>query len=166
MFAKELDTTGGEPPVMLDRPKSGRGPNLHGAQSVIGSDLTVKGNLFCDGSIQIDGRVEGNIECKSLIVGENGDVRGVVTATSVMICGNLEGEVTAESVQLMSHGTVTGDIIHKSLSVEAGASIEGNLRRKVVEDPLKPKPSAEPAKLVTHEGMAVEGRDGSTAPAD
>jgi cytoskeletal protein CcmA (bactofilin family) len=164
MFAKELDTNGGEGAVMLDRPKSSKSAGLHGAQSVIGTDLTVKGNLFCDGSLQVDGRVEGDIECKSLIVGEKGDVHGVVTATTVMICGNLEGEVTADSVQLMSHGTVTGDIVHKSLSVEAGASIEGNLRRRVVEDPLKPKEPAETAKLVTNDGVAVVGSDGSTPP--
>jgi cytoskeletal protein CcmA (bactofilin family) len=97
--------------------------------SIIGPELTIKGNLSTNGSVQIDGKVEGDIDSKSLTIGETAEVNGVVSASEVMVRGNMQGEIKSNTVQLSSNARITGDIVHESLAVEAGASIEGRLSR-------------------------------------
>jgi cytoskeletal protein CcmA (bactofilin family) len=97
--------------------------------SVINADLTITGNLSCSGNIQVDGKVHGDIDSKSLTIGEGAEVDGVVTTDSVVVCGNMQGKIHSNNVQLMGKALVTGDIVHQSIAVEAGASIEGHLSR-------------------------------------
>ncbi len=126
MFTKEVRSDGAAPIPMPERPRT----DSHASgPSVIGADLTITGNLSCAGSIQIDGKVEGDIDSRTLTIGESADVNGVLSAENVTVCGNVQGEIRSHSVQLTKSARVTGDIAHQSLAVEAGASIEGYLRR-------------------------------------
>ncbi len=38
--------------------------------SIIGEDLTIRGNITCKGEIQVDGEIEGDIRCGSLLLGD------------------------------------------------------------------------------------------------
>jgi len=97
--------------------------------SIISGDLKITGNLESQGDIQIDGRVIGDIRSRTLTVGEQAHVQGSIYAQSVRICGGISGEVKANQVVLAKTAKVEGDIAHKSLAIEAGAYIEGNIRR-------------------------------------
>ena len=99
------------------------------AQSIISPDLTIKGNLTCSGDIQIDGHIEGDVASHSVKIGEGADMRGTITAESVRICGTVQGEIKAATVALEKTAKVTGNIMHQSLSIEAGAHFEGQCRR-------------------------------------
>ncbi len=107
---------------------SSNGVRANGA-SIIGPELKITGNLSTDGAIQVDGRVEGDIDSKSLVIGEGAEVNGVVSTDTVMVRGNMQGEIKSRMVELTSNARITGDIVHESLAVEAGASIEGRLSR-------------------------------------
>jgi len=97
--------------------------------SIVSSDLTVTGDLVSAGEIQIDGRVEGDIKCASLIIGISGGVTGEVSAQTVRIHGSVSGQVIAKSVFLASTARMVGDITHESLAIEPGAFMEGHCRR-------------------------------------
>jgi cytoskeletal protein CcmA (bactofilin family) len=99
------------------------------AQSIISADLTIKGNMSCAGDIQIDGRVEGDVDSHSVKIGEGADMRGTITAESVRIWGTVQGEIKAATVALEKTARVTGNIVHQTLSIEAGAHFEGQCRR-------------------------------------
>jgi cytoskeletal protein CcmA (bactofilin family) len=99
------------------------------AQSIISSDLTIKGNLTCAGDIQIDGHIEGDVASHSVKIGEGADMRGTITAEAVRICGTVHGEIKAATVALEKTAKITGNIMHQSLSIEAGAHFEGQCRR-------------------------------------
>jgi cytoskeletal protein CcmA (bactofilin family) len=99
------------------------------AQSIISSDLTIRGNLTCSGDIQIDGHVEGDVASHSVKIGEGADMRGTITAETARICGTVQGEIKAATVALEKTAKVTGNIIHQTLSIEAGARFEGQCRR-------------------------------------
>ena len=99
-----------------------------GAPSIISADLKVTGNLESAGDLQIDGQVEGDIKTRSVTVGEQAKVKGSIEAESARICGELEGQVRAGSVTLAGTAKVHGDITHQTLTVEAGAYIEGQVR--------------------------------------
>lgn len=108
-----------------DRRESSRGPT-----SLLSQGLTLEGNLSTDGDVQLDGTVRGDVVCKTLTVGLQGVVVGAVTADLVRLRGRVEGRITAAVVELAASASVTGDIVHESLAIEAGARVDGHVKRR------------------------------------
>ena len=102
--------------------------------STIGEDLTITGDVTSKGELRIDGRVQGNVHCVSLILGENSEITGDVKAEDVLIGGRLLGSVHGRRVILQSTAHVEGDLLHKDRAMEQGAYFQGESRR--AEDPL------------------------------
>jgi cytoskeletal protein CcmA (bactofilin family) len=98
-------------------------------QSIISSDLTIKGDLVCTGDLQIDGRVDGDITCRTLTLGAEPIINSKVKAETVRICGTFSGEIRAKKVVLTSTAKVKGDIYQEILELERGASFEGFVGR-------------------------------------
>src|SRR3954466_22572 len=97
--------------------------------SIISPDLRINGDMVCSGDIQIDGWVEGDIQSRNVVVGEGAPVHGAVQAENVRICGIVNGQIRADNVTLEKTARGTGDILHKSLSIEQGAFLEGMCKR-------------------------------------
>jgi len=97
--------------------------------SIISADLRIVGDLTSAGDIQIDGEVEGDIQSRTLTVGEGAQVRGSISAETVRVCGSVTGQIKATTVTLDRTAKVLGDILHTSLAIEPGAFLEGHCRR-------------------------------------
>ena len=97
--------------------------------SIIGADLKIVGNLMCEGDIDVQGTVEGDIEAKSVTIENDARVDGSIQAQSLIVSGTVEGGMEASSISLTSTATVTGEIIHETLSVDPGATLEARLSR-------------------------------------
>lgn len=97
--------------------------------SIISADLSITGDLASAGEIQIDGTVEGDIQCSVLIVGVNGSVTGEIKAETVRLHGRVTGQVRAATVFLAATARMIGDVTHESLAIEPGAFMEGHCRR-------------------------------------
>ena len=97
--------------------------------SVLAPDLSVVGNIVSDGDIQIDGKVNGDIRSVKLTVGETAVVNGTIYGDQIRIAGTVKGEIVARVVILTATAKVTGDIRHDSLSIEAGAFVQGLCKR-------------------------------------
>lgn len=104
------------------------------APSIIGEDLTVTGNIISKGEVQVDGDVQGDVYCATLIVGDRGRVAGAIVAEEVTIHGRINGSINALEVTLESNSHIEGDICHQALKLEHGAFFEGQSRRS--DDPL------------------------------
>lgn len=102
--------------------------------SVISSDLSITGDLDSNGEVHIDGRVEGDIRCRILVVGVNAQINGSIQADVARIHGCINGHLYARSVFLASPSKVMGDITHERLEIEPGAFLEGNCRH--IGDPI------------------------------
>ncbi len=89
------------------------------------------------GDIHLDGQVQGDIHCVSLILGENSQLEGSAIAEDVVIRGRLIGSVRALRVRLQSTSHVEGDLFYQSLAIEQGAYFEGKSRRS--NDPFSPQ---------------------------
>ena len=100
-----------------------------GVPSIISADLKIVGDLKSNGDIQIDGTVEGDIDSRMLTIGEGATVKGAVVAETVRISGNIVGQVKATTVSLTKTAKVTGDVTHETLTMEAGAFLEGGVHR-------------------------------------
>ncbi len=124
--------TGSAPPA-----KAGQG-----VPSLISADLTIIGNLISTGDLQIDGRIEGDVESQTLTVGETAQVKGSLKAKQLRVSGQMDGVIRGQHVELTRSARVKGDVIHDDLTIEAGAQIVGEVRRS--DAPVKEKPA--PAK--------------------
>lgn len=131
MFSKNNKASGGDETVVTDPARSTKSEpaKSSGVPSIISADLKITGNLKSDGDIQVDGSIEGDIDSRTLTIGEGARVKGAITCDSVRICGGIDGSVQAQSVVLAKTAKVVGDIMHDSLAIEAGAFIEGNIKR-------------------------------------
>lgn len=104
-------------------------PGHRAVPSIISADLTVKGDMTSAGEIQVDGVVEGDIQCKALVIGVDGAITGEIDAESVRLHGKVTGQIRAKTVFLASTARMVGDITHESLAIEPGAFMEGHCRR-------------------------------------
>lgn len=97
--------------------------------SIVSEGLHIAGNLFSDGDVQVDGRVEGDVQGRNITVGATGTVVGKIIADEAMISGAVNGEIRARAVVLTRTAKVASDVTQESISIEAGAVFEGTCRR-------------------------------------
>jgi cytoskeletal protein CcmA (bactofilin family) len=97
--------------------------------SIIGEDLTIRGNVTSKGEIQVDGEIEGDIHCSSLLLGDKSQVTGGVAAEDVVVRGRIVGSISGLRITLQAQSHVEGEIFHQSLAIEQGAYFEGKSRR-------------------------------------
>lgn len=112
--------------------------------TIIAADVNLLGNLISEGVMDIDGRIEGNVRCKSLTIRKNGVIKGDVLADVVHIYGRVEGLIKARDVHLFASCHVEGTIMHESLTIEDGAFVDGQFKRA-------DKSALEPALLTEEE---------------
>lgn len=105
-----------------------------GGMSFIGSEVTVTGNIGGNGNLHIDGRVDGDVACASIIVGDGGQINGNVRAHDARIAGTVNGTVAAEVLTIASSARIDGDLSYDSVSIETGARVEGRVKRLTRED--------------------------------
>lgn len=115
--------------------------------SVIGPDVRIVGDIITQGEMQIDGQVEGDITCQTLVVGEGARIIGEVTAENVRVHGALTGKINANQVMVAKSAQVVGDITHETLEIEAGGHLEGHLIHKGT----SPAKAAQPTKTIVEE---------------
>jgi cytoskeletal protein CcmA (bactofilin family) len=94
-------------------------------RTVIGNGLKIVGNVTAEGLIEVNGEIEGDLHCTSLIVSPKAQIVGSITAEQVVVNGRVEGPIQGGDVVLRSEAHVTGDIHHRSLAIVKGAYFEG-----------------------------------------
>src|SRR5262249_32530649 len=113
-------------------PKSPRLSGTKMVPSIIGEDLTITGNVTSKGEIQVDGEIQGDIRCSSLLLGDKSHVKGGVVAEDIVVRGHLVGSIKGLRITLQAPSHVEGDIFHQSIAIEQGAYFEGKSRRSDV----------------------------------
>jgi len=98
-------------------------------ETVIGKGITVKGELFGEEDVKIEGRVEGKIQLtKNLLVGQTGVVEADVEAENINIGGTVTGNLMAQNrVEIVVSGKMIGDIKAPRVVVAEGAHFKGNV---------------------------------------
>jgi len=98
--------------------------------SSISADFAIEGNVSCNGHARLDGAVYGNVTCKDLVVGANGNIVGDITAETIVVYGTVSGSVYCRKAKLKSGARVEGDIYHEELAIESGAHFAGKSVRQ------------------------------------
>jgi len=107
----------------------------------LGHGMHVTGNIVFEGSLQIFGRVVGDIHASHLVICEGAQVEGNVIAQETIIDGVFQGTIYCDSVKLHSKAVVYGEIYNNSLAIEQNAQFEGVSRR--LEQPIDSPASAQ-----------------------
>ncbi|AFS54675.1 MULTISPECIES: bactofilin family protein [Leptospirillum] len=96
----------------------------------LGKETYFKGYLHFEGTVRIDGKLEGEIHSKDvLIVGEGANIKGDIKVQKVICGGNVTGTIeSTEAVQLVKPSNVHADIKTPVLSIEEGVIFNGNCR--------------------------------------
>lgn len=102
----------------------------HSTNSVtLGPRDSLIGTLTLDGDITIQGKAEGEIKVTGdVAIGDAAHVQASVEGNHVNVQGHLTGNVTARGrLSLSGSGSVQGDVRVSKLSVEDGATLNGNV---------------------------------------
>jgi len=103
----------------------------HTSSIVIGEGAKIKGEIKEENEITIQGNVDGDIECKNLIVGKTGSVKGKIKADTLYVEGSIEGEINVrELLKLMSSSYISGKISYGSVQINEGGKLIGELEFK------------------------------------
>jgi cytoskeletal protein CcmA (bactofilin family) len=104
-------------------------PAISSAPSIIVSDLNISGDLVSQGSIEIGGKVKGNVKCNNVIIRKESKVDGDIFADKLVIKGVVKGIVNVDDVIIDESGVFEGQINYKNLTTKPGANINGILNK-------------------------------------
>ena len=95
--------------------------------TIIGPGAVFDGNLTAPETIRGDGMINGNCVCdKNLILGQDGQIEGNITAQNVVISGKVNGDIVVRGkLELFSTGRVSGNITARSLVIDEDAYFDG-----------------------------------------
>lgn len=102
----------------------------HSTFSVIGADVVITGNISATVDLHVDGRVEGDISCASLVQGEASSIHGAISAESARLAGTVDGSVDARDLVITATANVTGDVSYETITIEQGGHVDGQFRHK------------------------------------
>jgi cytoskeletal protein CcmA (bactofilin family) len=119
-------------PVASERQMTATPPVLEAATGIVSVGSVWDGTLRADGSIQIFGRVQGDVSATDEIyVAEGAVVDARVSARTVIIAGTVSGTVECTGrLEVLPTGHVSGDVTSPTLVVHEGATVEGDLKMR------------------------------------
>ena len=89
--------------------------------SSISPGMTVVGNISSEGTLNVLGRVEGELHASIVRIDDGAQVEGTIAAQELTIGGRFKGTIQANRLTLMSSAVVQGEIHHRSLAIEENA---------------------------------------------
>ncbi len=119
--------------------------------TLISCETEVVGSLRFSGSLEIEGRVRGNIVAVNgqpavVRVLEQGSVEGNIAAPVVIINGVVKGDIHAsQEVELAAKARVEGNVHYTLVEMHKGAQVNGNLVYAVAKPGLKVAAGSGPA---------------------
>ena len=95
---------------------------------VVGSGVSLKGNIERCETLEVHGEVEAEIECDRLIIDEGGILKGTVVTRTAEISGSLSGSARVqEKVMIRAAGRFSGKLSYGAIRIELGGLASGEL---------------------------------------
>src|SRR5438876_2931758 len=103
----------------------------------VGHGVEFKGVITYNGTVRIDGRLEGEIHTEGvLVVGEDAVLSAQITAGTVISRGKITGDIVAAGkVRLQAPAVLNGSVKAPLLSIEEGVLFNGSLEMAKAEQP-------------------------------
>ena len=97
--------------------------------SIVGPGMTVVGNCESDGTIRIEGTVNGSVKAgKAVVIGKQGLVSGDIMTQDAVISGRVEGKLVAASrLELQATSHIEGEVHTRRMQLAEGAVLNGSV---------------------------------------
>src|SRR5881397_3947664 len=107
---------------MFERDKT-RPEDTSGTSAFLGKGTRIVGKLTFEGSVRIEGQIEGEINAQdALTIGEGAMVKAKIIGTSIVVHGQVTGDVAAKTrLELRAPSKVVGNISTPNLVIQEGA---------------------------------------------
>lgn len=125
MFSKKSDESPNSRSSKTEIPSMAGRNSGNSTFSVIGSDVSIKGDISASADLHVDGTVEGDIKCSSLVQGETSVVTGGIEAETARLAGKVVGSIKARELVVLRSAQIEGDVQYDALTIEQGAHVEG-----------------------------------------
>ena len=111
--------------------------------SIIAVGMAVHGDLDSNGTVKVEGTVDGNVATRAqILVAKGGVVQGDLEAREAIVGGTVTGSIRAlERVEIQTGAAVDGDITTRRIMVAEGASLNGLVRMGEAALQERPAPS-------------------------
>jgi cytoskeletal protein CcmA (bactofilin family) len=100
------------------------------AYSSFAPGTTIKGNIYAEEDLRIDGKVEGTIECSGkVVIGPQAEIKGEINCENADLMGKVDGTLVIKgTLSLKSSVIFTGEVIVGGLEIEPGATFNGTCK--------------------------------------
>lgn len=97
--------------------------------SIIGPGMTIVGDCETDGTIRIEGSVQGSVKAgKAVVIGKQGVVTGDIMTQDAVISGRVDGTLVAASrLELQATCHIEGQVHTRRMQLEEGAVLNGTV---------------------------------------
>jgi len=97
--------------------------------SIIGPGMKVVGDCLTDGTVRVEGTVEGSVKAgKAVVIGRQGFVKGDVHTQDAVVSGKVSGTLVAESrLELQATCQIDGEVRTRRMQLEEGAVLNGTV---------------------------------------
>ena len=95
--------------------------------SVFGADVVITGDVRATVDLHVDGRVEGDVTCASLMQGASSHIVGSVSADQARLAGTVEGSIRVKALIVEQSARIVGDVSYETITMAQGAQIDGRL---------------------------------------
>lgn len=131
MFSKSKPSREAVPTIPVNSQRSHNRMNNSGHTfSIIASDVEIVGNVNARVDLHIDGKVQGDVTCGSIVQGEGSVISGKVTAESAKLSGKVEGSIDANDLVIEASARIIGDVVYNNLTIAPGGQVEGKFKHK------------------------------------
>ncbi len=160
MFSKKPEPSY---PSAAPRPASKPVANGGSTFSVLGADVAIKGNVEASADLHVDGVVEGDIACTSLVQGESSRIEGAINADGARLSGTIKGTINVRELVILKSARIDGDVHYETLTIEQGANVNGRFAPDAAKAakpasapaPVAPKPQAPVLELDKEEDQRI-----------
>ncbi len=99
------------------------------ADTIIGSNITIEGDITGNEPLIIEGVVRGTVAVKGAVtVTQDGLVEASVDSQSIEIAGSVQGNVSAvDKIDIKAGGRLVGDVKAPRVLIADGAAFKGNI---------------------------------------
>ncbi|MDP6945606.1 MAG: polymer-forming cytoskeletal protein [Myxococcota bacterium] len=99
------------------------------ADTIIGSNITIEGDITGNEPLIIEGVVRGTVAVKGAVtVTQDGLVEASVDSQSIEIAGSVQGNVSAvDKIDIKAGGRLIGDVRAPRVLIADGAAFKGNI---------------------------------------
>ncbi len=143
-------------------------PAHDGVISIIGAGMRVVGNCTTEGTLRVEGVLEGTIQAgKAVVVGKDGIVIGDISTQDAIIGGKVTGTVIAESrLELQATCVIDGEIRARRIKLDEGGQVNGEIRTGDVQRRTLPSGPPAASQAIPEERVPVYASQGSQSPYD